>query len=122
MTTAPADRSESHATSMPAVGARARRSRQVTSADIERFTAMTGDRNPVHYDPDIARARSRRDKPVTRLRTTITDDDGVVVLDGEAVVWRDPAVAARTETAADHADHAEDTADLTGVRRAAVRP
>ena len=56
MTTAPAERSESHATPMPTVGARARRSRQVTSADIERFTAMTGDRNPVHYDSDIARA------------------------------------------------------------------
>jgi len=154
MTTAPVDRSESHATTTPAVGTRARRSRQVTSADIERFTAMTGDRNPVHYDPDLARASrfgaiivqggvtsgllnavvaeqlpgpgsvfletrwnylapvrpgqtitaevlvlgSRRDKPVTRLRTTITDDDGVVVLDGEAVVWRDPVVAARTAT------------------------
>ena len=150
----------------------------MTSADIARFTAKTGARNPVHYDPDIARASrfgaiivqggvssgllnaivaeqlpgpgsvfletrwnylapvrpgqtitaevevlgSRRDKPVTRLRTTITDDDGVVVLDGEAVVWRDPAVAARTETAADHADHVEDTADLSGVQDAAVRP
>lgn len=164
MTTAPADRSEldriapatstttSATTSAPAVGTRARRSRQVTTDDIERFTAMTGDRNPVHYDAGIARAsrfgaiivqggvtsgllnavvaeqlpgpgsvflethwsyrapvrpgqtitaevevlEARHDKPVTRLRTTITDDAGVVVLDGEAVVWRDPEVAART--------------------------
>jgi acyl dehydratase len=32
-------------------------------------------------------------KPVTTLGTTITNQDGVVVLDGTAVVWRDPAVA-----------------------------
>src|SRR6476469_9320744 len=43
----------------------------------------------------------RADKPVFSLRTTITDDDGVVVLDGEAVVWRDPVVAAHV--AAQHA-------------------
>ena len=34
----------------------------------------------------------REDKPITTLRTTITNQDGVVVLDGTAVVWRDPAV------------------------------
>jgi acyl dehydratase len=38
----------------------------------------------------------RDDKPVTSLRTTVTDQDGVVVLDGTAVVWRDPVVAAAT--------------------------
>jgi acyl dehydratase len=39
---------------------------------------------------------ARTHKPVWRLRTTITPDHaGAVVLDGEAVVWRDPAVAAR---------------------------
>ena len=131
-------------------GDRARRTRRVTRADIDRFTAMTGDRNPVHLDVDVARASrfgeiivqggvttgllnaivaqqlpgpgsvfletrwsylapvrpgdeitaevevldTRPDKPVTRLRTTIVRDDGTVVLDGEAVVWRDPAVAA----------------------------
>ena len=37
----------------------------------------------------------REDKPVTALDTTITNQDGVVVLDGTAVVWRDPVVAAR---------------------------
>ena len=36
----------------------------------------------------------RDDKPVTGLDTTITNQDGVVVLDGSAVVWRDPVVAA----------------------------
>ena len=34
----------------------------------------------------------RADKPVTTLSTTIANQDGVVVLDGTAVVWRDPAV------------------------------
>jgi acyl dehydratase len=37
----------------------------------------------------------REDKPVTTLATRITNQDGVVVLDGTAVVWRDPEVAAR---------------------------
>ena len=33
---------------------------------------------------------ARADKPVTTLATRITNQDGVVVLDGSAVVWRDP--------------------------------
>ena len=32
---------------------------------------------------------------MTELATRITNQDGVTVLDGDAVVWRDPAVAAR---------------------------
>jgi len=36
---------------------------------------------------------TREDKPVTTLATTITNQAGVVVLDGTAVVWRDPVVA-----------------------------
>jgi acyl dehydratase len=39
----------------PAVGQRARRSRTVTARDIERFTEISGDRNPIHYDPEVAR-------------------------------------------------------------------
>ena len=134
------------------VGDTATRSRTVRAEDIELFTELTGDRNPVHYDADLA-ARSRfggivvqggvtsgplnalvaedlpgpgsvflavswrflapvrpgdvltaravvtsvrEDKPVTGLDTTITNQDDVVVLDGSAVVWRDPAVAAAT--------------------------
>lgn len=129
-------------------GDSARRSRTVRTADIELFTAMTGDRNPIHYDPDLA-ARSRfggvvvqggvttgllnavvaedlpgpgsvflhvdwrflapvrpgdvltaevrvlqvrEDKPITTLATTVHTGDGVLVVDGTAVVWRDPAV------------------------------
>ena len=132
------------------VGQRARRTRVVTGRDIELFTELTGDRNPLHYDDeraaasrfggiivqggvtsgllnavvaedlpgpgsvflqvnwaftapvrpgDVITARAvvtavRADKPVTTLATTVTNQDGVVVLDGTAVVWRDPAVTA----------------------------
>jgi hypothetical protein len=37
---------------------------------------------------------TRADKPITTLRTTITNQDGVVVLDGSAVVYTDPSVTA----------------------------
>jgi acyl dehydratase len=40
------------------VGDVARRTRTVSREDIERFTSMTGDRNPLHYDEDLA-SRSR---------------------------------------------------------------
>lgn len=40
----------------PRVGDTARRSRTVTSRDIELFTELTGDRNPLHYDRDAAAA------------------------------------------------------------------
>ncbi|MGZ4427446.1 MAG: MaoC family dehydratase [Nocardioidaceae bacterium] len=135
----------------------ARRTRRVTARDIELFTEISGDRNPLHYDAALA-ARSRfggivvqggvtsallnalvaedlpgpgsvflnvswsfrapvrpgdeitaearvverhASKPVTTLETTITNQDGVVVLDGTAVVWRDPAVAAALDAEPD---------------------
>jgi acyl dehydratase len=127
-----------------AVGMTARRSRQVTARDIELFTELTGDRNPLHYDPEQAAASrfggiivqggvtsgllnavvaedlpgpgsvflqvdwrflhavrpgdtitaevevlaTRSDKPVHQLRTTITNQDGTVVLDGTAAVYQ----------------------------------
>ncbi len=128
------------------VGQTARRTRQVTGRDIELFTELTGDRNPLHYD-ERAAARSRfgglivqggvtsgllnalvaedlpgpgsvflhvdwnfrapvrpgdeitaeaeivaiKDgKPICTLRTTITNQDGVVVLDGTALVYQEP--------------------------------
>jgi acyl dehydratase len=40
------------------VGATARRTRSVTARDIELFTELTGDRNPLHYDETRA-TRSR---------------------------------------------------------------
>ena len=33
---------------------------------------------------------AREDKPITKLRTTITNQDETVVLDGEALVWTEP--------------------------------
>jgi len=36
------------------VGDVARRTRTVTSRDIELFTELTGDRNPLHYDQELA--------------------------------------------------------------------
>ena len=32
----------------------------------------------------------RPDKPISKLRTSITNQDGTVVLDGEALVWTEP--------------------------------
>ena len=128
------------------VGDKASRSRTVQHTDIERFTEITGDRNPLHYDEQVAqRSRfggiivqggvtsgllnavvaedlpgpgsvflhvdwsfrqpvrpgetitaevevleMRADKPISRLRTTIVNGDGVVVLDGNALVWCEP--------------------------------
>ena len=126
-----------------AVGAVARRSRTVTARDIELFTELTGDRNPLHYaaaaeasrfggiivqggvtsgllnavvaedlpgpgsvflhvdwrflqpvrpgdtiTAEVELLESREDKPIHRLRTTISNQDGVVVLDGNATVYR----------------------------------
>ena len=132
------------------VGAVARRTRTVSRRDIELFTEISGDRNPLHYDDDLAAqsrfgrvvvqggvtsgllnavvaedlpgpgsvflevswkfrapvgpgdeitaevtvTSAREDKPITTLDCAITNQDGVVVLDGTAVVWRDPVVAA----------------------------
>jgi len=38
------------------VGQTARRSREVTARDIELFTEISGDRNPLHYDDAAARS------------------------------------------------------------------
>lgn len=40
----------------PRVGDRAQRTRSVTHRDIELFTEISGDRNPLHYDESAARA------------------------------------------------------------------
>ena len=40
----------------PAVGEKARRTRKVLARDIELFTEISGDRNPIHYDEAKARA------------------------------------------------------------------
>src|SRR5262249_2278802 len=130
----------------PKVGQRAERSRTVEAMDIELFTRISGDRNPLHYDEKAAKATRfgrivvqggitsailnavvaedlpgpgtvflhvdwnfrapvrpgdtitgsvevtevRLDKPITKLLTTVTRNDGTVVLDGEAVCYTMP--------------------------------
>lgn len=39
---------------IPAVGQTAERTRAVSKRDIELFTEISGDRNPLHYDEDLA--------------------------------------------------------------------
>jgi acyl dehydratase len=130
----------------PQVGATSTRSRTISARDIELFTELTGDRNPLHYDQQAAAdsrfggiivqggvtsgllnavvaeelpgpgsvflhvdwhfkspvrpgdeitaevevLEAREDKPLTRLRTTITNQEGTIVLDGTALVWTEP--------------------------------
>ena len=40
---------------MPHKGAAAERTRHVDEQDVDLFTAITGDRNPLHFDEDAAR-------------------------------------------------------------------
>jgi acyl dehydratase len=127
----------------PKVGDTAARTRTIRARDIELFTELTGDSNPLHYDTEAASKtrfggiivqggvtsgllnavvaedlpgpgtvflhvdwdfkapvrpgdeitaevevlEAREDKPLTKLRTTITNGEGTVVLDGSALVW-----------------------------------
>jgi len=48
--------SEVWSNGIPSVGQEARRSRFVTARDIELFTEISGDRNPLHYDEKAASA------------------------------------------------------------------
>jgi len=130
----------------PQMGQRAERSRKVDAADIELFTRISGDRNPLHYDENAAKSTPfggivvqggitsailnavvaedlpgpgtvflhvdwnfrapvrpgdtitgavevtevRHDKPITKLRTTVTRHDGTLVLDGTALCYTMP--------------------------------
>ena len=40
---------------VPSIGQTAERTRKVTGRDIELFTEMSGDRNPLHYDDEVAK-------------------------------------------------------------------
>lgn len=40
---------------VPKIGQKAELTRQVSTRDIEMFTAISGDRNPLHYDEDLAK-------------------------------------------------------------------
>jgi len=50
------DKNEVWPAGAPQVGQRAERSRDVSARDIELFTEISGDRNPLHYDEAAARA------------------------------------------------------------------
>jgi acyl dehydratase len=41
---------------IPTVGQKAQRSRTVTAREIELFTEISGDRNPLHYDEEVAKS------------------------------------------------------------------
>ena len=43
-------------TGAPSIGDRAHRSRRVTERDIALFSEISGDRNPIHYDAELAAA------------------------------------------------------------------
>lgn len=43
---------------VPEIGDKAERSRKVSPRDIELFTEISGDRNPLHYDEEAAKATS----------------------------------------------------------------
>jgi acyl dehydratase len=49
-------KSEAWPKGAPSVGERAERSRRIETEDIRRFTDISGDRNPLHYDETAARA------------------------------------------------------------------
>jgi acyl dehydratase len=128
---------------VPAVGSWAERSRRIEEGDIECFTQISGDRNPLHYDQEaVAKTKFgeivvqggvtsailnavvaedlpgpgtvflqvnwsfkapvrpgdtitgrveltsvREDKPITKMKTQVTRDDGTLVLDGDAVCY-----------------------------------
>ena len=134
---------------VPRVGQKAERLRTVEPGDIELFTRISGDRNPLHYDAAAAKASRfgeivvqggitsailnavvaedlpgpgtvflqvdwkfiapvrpgdtitgavevvevREDKPITKLKTSVRRQDGVVVLEGTAVCYTMALVA-----------------------------
>ncbi len=53
-----------------------------------RFPAPVRPGDEITAEVEVLEARD--DKPITKLRTTIVNQDGTVVLDGRAVVWTDP--------------------------------
>lgn len=64
----------------PGVGDSASRSRRVDARDIERFTDISGDRNPIHYDPEAA-ARSKFGEIVVQGGVTTAILNAVVAED-----------------------------------------
>ena len=61
----------------------------------------------------------RSDKPVTTLATQVTNQAGITVLDGTAVVWRDPVVAAASNGAQHHTHESAGSAGTATERKLA---
>ena len=53
-----------------------------------RFTAPVRPGDEITAEVEVVEARE--DKPITKLRTTIVNQDSTVVLDGHALVWSEP--------------------------------
>lgn len=126
------------------IGDKAHRTKKITKKDIELFSEITGDRQALHYNQDLAKRLGykspiaqggvitgvfnaivahqlpgegsvflnvnwnfrhavfigdlikgevevlsvRNDKPITLLKTTITNQEGVVCVDGTALVYK----------------------------------
>ena len=52
------------------------------------FTAPVRPGDEITVEVEVLEARE--DKPITKLRTTIANQEGTVVLDGTALVWTEP--------------------------------
>jgi acyl dehydratase len=63
-----------------AVGQRARRTQTVTARHLELYAEITGDRNPLHFDPDFA-ARTRFGKLVAQGGITSGMLNALVAMD-----------------------------------------
>jgi acyl dehydratase len=55
------------------------------------FTAPVRPGDVITAEVEVLEARE--DKPITKLRTTIANQEGTVVLDGTALVWTEPIPA-----------------------------
>jgi acyl dehydratase len=62
------------------IGQRARRTKTVTARDVELYTEITGDRNPLHFDPDFA-ARTRFGRLVAQGGITAGMLNALVAMD-----------------------------------------
>ena len=64
----------------PAVGTTARRSRTFSAEDVEAFARLTGDRNPLHFDPAFA-SRTRAGALIVQGGLTTGLFNAIVAMD-----------------------------------------
>jgi acyl dehydratase len=64
----------------PAVGATAQRSRTFSAKDVETFAQLTGDRNPLHFDPGFA-SRTRAGALIVQGGLTTGLFNAIVAMD-----------------------------------------